>query len=304
MSNQLFHCLAEVSQSGYEWMMESGEPFLTPIDPRAERRRYDPLVETTALFREFADLSMSADSILGFANKYGSMRRFVASRRPEVLRKYGESRSEWFYRMNDMKIAVGLWDMVQSKDLDGLARHIQWVSRDRVVFDSSASFPLDEELKHLAWQGEYRGLVAGCEYGDLVEPARRIIWSHVAQNVNGEAFVGVESVPGVADMQLCVRIAGLNDALWIQFSQAIQGHKSYGQCGTCGKWWELHPDVARTNKRTCSNACRSKMHRRRQAEARKMFAEGIAIEEIADRLDTELSKVKIWINYRRRKPLV
>lgn len=302
MSNQLFDCMAEVSQSGYEWRMESGEPFLVPLDPRAERRRYDPLAETTALFREFADLSMSEDSILGFANMYGSMGRFLASHRPDILRKYGESRSQWFYKINEMKIAVGLWDMVQNKDSDGLARHIQWVSHDRVAFDSSAGFSLDEELAHLAWQREYRGLIAGCECGDLVEPARRIIWSCVAQNLGGDASVGIKSEPGVAEMQLCVRIAGLNDALWIQFAQAIQGNKSYGQCRTCGEWWELHPDVARTNKRTCSNACRSKVYRQRKTKARRMFADGIVINEIAERLDAEPSTVQKWISDRRRKP--
>jgi hypothetical protein len=84
-------------------------------------------------------------------------------------------------------------------------------------------------------------------------------------------------------------------ALWLQFAQAVAEDKDYRQCGECGSWFEVSPEVARTNRRFCSNACRSRLYRQRQARAKELFAEGKSLQEIAAELRSTVAVVKKWI---------
>lgn len=87
----------------------------------------------------------------------------------------------------------------------------------------------------------------------------------------------------------------LLDALWLQFADAVDRDKVFGQCQECGKWFEIAPDAARTHRRFCSNSCRGKAYRERQDKARQLFTVGKTFEEIADELDSDVATVRRWI---------
>ena len=87
----------------------------------------------------------------------------------------------------------------------------------------------------------------------------------------------------------------MSSAVWLQFADAVQNDRKYSRCKECGKWFEVAPDAARTNRRFCSNGCRSKAYRERQDRARRMFAEKKRIEQIAEELDSDVATVRRWI---------
>jgi hypothetical protein len=67
--------------------------------------------------------------------------------------------------------------------------------------------------------------------------------------------------------RLAFRVVGrtLLGDMWLQLALAIGGDKRFRQCPWDGRWWELHPDIARTNKVYCSDACKQAAYRQRKA---------------------------------------
>jgi hypothetical protein len=54
--------------------------------------------------------------------------------------------------------------------------------------------------------------------------------------------------------------------------------------------------VARSHRRFCSNACKTKAHRNKQDRARQLFTvEKKTFEEIAKELDSDVATVRRWI---------
>lgn len=56
-------------------------------------------------------------------------------------------------------------------------------------------------------------------------------------------------------------------ALWLQVVTAFTGTIRYRFCDGCGKIMTLHPDAGRSNRRTCTPACRTSAHRRKHRAA-------------------------------------
>jgi hypothetical protein len=64
----------------------------------------------------------------------------------------------------------------------------------------------------------------------------------------------------------------LLSALWLQFAIAISKQVRYRRCRGCNTFLTIHSDAYRTNRRTCSDACRQKVsrsRRRRKPSARR-----------------------------------
>lgn len=312
MSSELFELDVAVHVDGYCWIDAVAEtspdaqpePCLTPCVPFGEERHYDPLTDETGLFRQFAELDTSEKAILSFANQYGPMGKWISTvppgwRRTDwQSRRLGERLQDWCESIAYMRLAVSLWDKVRGDDQEGLSRHITWPSKDQLVFDSHPDLPVGQDAPWLSWRGIGKDeLELNCDHGDVVRPVRRIIAICIQENLGKNASVSVRSPADCPEeMQVCVRMMGLGDAVWFQFAQAVTGNRDYRRCRTCGKWYELHPDTARTNRRFCSDACRSKAYRHRKAEARRLFADGAPIEEIARRFDTKPTTVHAWIS--------
>ena len=85
-------------------------------------------------------------------------------------------------------------------------------------------------------------------------------------------------------------------AVWLQLADAVSNDRTFNRCRTCGKWFEVAPEVARSHRRFCSNACKTKAHRNKQDRARQLFTvEKMTFEEIADELDSDVATVRRWI---------
>jgi hypothetical protein len=83
--------------------------------------------------------------------------------------------------------------------------------------------------------------------------------------------------------------------LWLQFADAIATNRIFKQCGQCKKWFETTQSSARTDKLYCSQTCRVRAYRTRQAEARDLHALGSTVSELAERFGSEPKTIEAWL---------
>ena len=84
-------------------------------------------------------------------------------------------------------------------------------------------------------------------------------------------------------------------AMWLQYARSIDGNKNYRQCRQCGKWFEISLEANRPTRLFCKDACRYKFYRERIATAQELHLEGVSIEAITQRLETDTATVEGWI---------
>jgi hypothetical protein len=80
----------------------------------------------------------------------------------------------------------------------------------------------------------------------------------------------------------------------MQFANAVEGGKEYRQCDTCKTWFEVTAH-ARAGAKFCRNACRFRAYRMRQAKAGEFYSQGVAVDVIAERLNSDVETVKGWL---------
>jgi hypothetical protein len=64
----------------------------------------------------------------------------------------------------------------------------------------------------------------------------------------------------------------------------------------CQSSFEESPEIGRSNRKFCSNACRSKLYRKRQTRARVLHNSGRSLQAIASKLRTDMKTVKRWLS--------
>jgi hypothetical protein len=315
----------ELHEGGYEWVKTSTflpkelpekdvrlELFLTDAIPFGgagfRRWRYHPLRLYSGLFRAFAETDPSPEGIRGFANEYGllgvdpAMLIILPQTRTSDQSAVGtgESLDTWLEEICAMRQALSLWDMARIGDVKGLSRYIRWEGSKKVVYTStSEQQPKAKRASH-SWQllADQESLPAMMERfrpGDLIQPALYRVQHVINAHLKGRVSFQLLWENQRTQLGLYVVPHGLIGALWLQFSRAIDGNKEYRRCRECKTWFEVAPDTARTNKRFCTDACRFKAYRKRQAEARRLYAKGASLEQIAQQLGTHAKTVQGWV---------
>jgi hypothetical protein len=130
---------------------------------------------------------------------------------------------------------------------------------------------------------------------DVFEPTQAYLQTKFNHRLAGNVSVKVLFDTDHKQLRLAPVPKDLRAALWLQFAQAVEGQKTFRECKDCGAWFELSPEVARTNRKFCSNACRLRKYRQRQAQAQEMNARGMQVDRIARRLDTDAATVRGWL---------
>ncbi len=311
MADDVFQFLWDVRQSGYRWAemtpapdrmgdWEQYEPELFLMDAGGETviRRYDPLQEHSGLFREFADTSPTQEGILGFANKFGRLGGHAEEgillwitdqESPDGGR--GERLSTWAGQVQVMHETINLWDLAKAGDTDGLSRVIEWEGRDvvRRRLPHSPELPY-EIIADWAVSPEFLQLFRP---GDLVQPALVAIQRIINRSLGSSPRLLWDHKQGRLELRIVPD--SLIGAMWLQFARAVDGNKTYRRCAECRTWFAISPETARVTRTYCSNACRSKAYRKRQSEAERLHIEGVSIEDIARRLDSDIKTVSKWV---------
>ncbi len=272
-----------------------------------DMEQYNPLLEQKCLFRAFAETGMEPEDIIGFADEYGLMgfgrETAHAGSSPVYLRM--EPLESWRDEIRAMRKALRIWDMVQDEDGRGLDAFLsplmRWVEADMAAGEISANGVASRLLPNVD-PGELRWYRSHPESLNMYR----------AGNLAGTALLAVQAI---ANQHLERRISprilwddrhlngwslyfvpnNLIGALWLQLSQSITQEKDYRRCRQCDTWFEIDHYTARTNRYFCSNACRSKAYRDRQARARELRDKGMDYDEIAGQLGSDMETVRGWI---------
>ncbi len=281
------------------------------FDYRGPHRTVRPLLDSPALFREFAGLEVGdRDAILAFANKYGQLSfgtiffpreipeqlvshltkpevefliEYVTGRRPrESLDHVGvrpfPNRPNLFVHRAETE---SFWneaisDMKQAVRLWSSISEgdIAEITSIRSIFrPTKTSTP--EEL-----------IAFGFNY--LAEVVNRELWRRVQPDLVID--------PSALTPVLRFYPDDLLRAMWLQFAQAIAGNKTQRMC-VCGNWFEISAaDDGRTTRRMfCSDPCKSRDYRRRKALAESLHQSGATPEEIAASTGTDVSTIRQWL---------
>lgn len=304
------------SEQGYEWAegkfvtIESASkeehegPALLPLGE--PERTYVPAAD---LFLKFASLDPDDDGkILEFANSYGLLGDSPIWLFPKPSSKgvkttgiTGELRSHWQEHLRDMKAAVSLWEALQTEDTNLLSQCIHWRGDDRVdyVWPPSASLitPWSTHVT-IASKQTSSHLLERFKPGDVTLPARiylqEVVNKHLARLVAPRLLW---TIPDRKKMGLFIVPGSLIGSFWMHLAGAIAELRKFRTCEGCGQPMLVASEGSgfRTNRKTCSDACRVRLYARRKLEARRLRSEKLPVREIAKLLDTGVEQIKRWI---------
>jgi hypothetical protein len=307
----------DVSTSGYRWAhakraidpLQPPERALVPARSQVKPGALPAMREMdSSLFRIFADVQPDEGGILAFANKYGNLLEADLLPMEQDAPREGFRGSllrTWQEEITHMLRLVNLWDMLHHKDRDSLFKHIKWVPHETegvavyysydAVENTVEPDPKDIFITSTRKQPE---LITYFNKDPFSLPGWVFLWwaldLHVREVANQPPIIMVWD-PLTDRPVLSARPLTLLSAVWLQFALAVSSNRIFDRCRVCHKWFEVAPDVARSNRRFCSNACRSKAFRERQGRARQLHAANKSFDEIAKDLDSDVATVKRWI---------
>jgi hypothetical protein len=284
-----------IAVEGYKWEKEEPKPgpnsgssrqnptddevideeliYLVPVSWRF--RAYAPLEEFSGLFRTFAQTIPNEEGILDFANRHGNLGAELDARmkmedppEPPEECKTREEQEEWYVE------EAKNWRRVDS--LERWIKEIEQMQKCVNLWDKAQL----GEVRDRSMQ-DVQGIIN-------FELSSENVMVRFGQN-RKLGGLGLQVIP-----------KSLLGALWLQFALAVGGNKKYRACGTCGQWFELSPDIARTTKHFCSDACRSRAYRGRKERAQLLAAEGKSLKDIAEQLESEVKTVKGWLKQGRK----
>jgi hypothetical protein len=300
------------AENGYEWQAGHFRAFdLTPNrhDGPALVARGDAAIAykpESDLFLKFAGIEADSElEILKFASEYGLLggSPTIALELPKgesTKAITGELRSHWQNHLHDMKAAVSLWLAIRTEDTELLAKCIKWRSDRHITYawppssdwrtpwsiHATIASPLDTEL------------LKRFRPGDVVMPARIYLQKVVNTRLHEQVAPRILWIsPERTKMGLYIVPDSLIGFLWLQLATALAEFNKFQFCEACEKPMLVAPEGAgfRSNRKTCSNACRIKVYAGRKAEARRLREQKVSVREIAKRLDTGVEQVKRWI---------
>ncbi|MDB5309430.1 MAG: hypothetical protein JWO38_3632 [Gemmataceae bacterium] len=308
-----------VPADGFEWVKaispkEAGgtpQPALVAASDDGVADRVPPNTDPIPFLR-LADLKPAPEEIKRFADRHGNLTETDVIMVDRGGRPGRPARgcflSIWEYQISALQRVVGLWDLLRRDDTAGLGRYVRWVGTDgekAVVFTShpsgpDAGPPLGAERTRavIASSTQTPERLASFTAGEVIRPAwcyvRDVLDEHL-HHVADHLTVAVESDPVSGRPSMGLEAPTLLAAIWLQAAEAISADRTYNRCRACNSWFEVTTGAARSDREYCSNACRSRAYRERQAEARRMYTSGKTFEEIAAELESDAATVRAWI---------
>lgn len=249
---------------------DSGDAQSLPLD--------DP-----ALFRNFAALDPMSDHVVRFANTYGLLWES----------DLGVPFAEWEYEIRTMRFLLRIFDYVRER------KPIHLDCGHVVRFPSERPTPLFRELARYTRYADHHSVAIAYPARQARQPIQEAAHDFLVRAVNARLGVWCP-LPALnrqgKQAQLSLQPQTLLGALWLQFAIALAENKTYRQCVACGRYMEISPGANRADRRTCSNVCRNRELRRRQALARSMSARGKSIREIMKAIGSDSATIRGWVD--------
>jgi hypothetical protein len=311
-----------VTLGGHQWVEthlwnephENCRRFLTNGRPMGgagiQVRQYQPLLMFSGLFLTFAETQPTPDRIQGFADQFGLLGGDFAKQivlygqgsEDRGLVGIGEASGDWEMEILAMRQTVDLWEAARRGDVERLERHITWHEDGTAVrydshpdlkFDQLPGPPFHADRTTIAQEGDV--VFGHFARGDLMQPALQYVQSIINRRLQGRASPRLVWNTATGQRTLCIVPHGLIGALWLQLARAFERNAEFRRCAECGTWFEIARGRARADRLYCSHPCRTRVYRKRQAEAARLQAEGRPLEEIARELDSDPDTVRGWL---------
>lgn len=206
-------------------------------DVQAPLRSYR-LSDFPGLFLVLAHLPSSPKEILTFADSYGLLGFPPRQGGWIAPGQVGELVSVWYDRIRWLRMTTDIWNARRSRDTPAIQKIIQ----------------------------ERTGRTIS-ETDDLRVMAGRVLYEEIKQEAE---VLGHVRVSWDEDRKL-PRIAVITPTLWnallFQLVQAIDQEQAFRACTACGLWFPAGQGRGRSDKTTCSDACRARIYRQRQKAA-------------------------------------
>jgi hypothetical protein len=303
-------------------------------DSREKPRRYvepefdgflrvrEPLVERPGLFREFANLPLTEEGILSFADEWGQLltspdlgdeadeeesgeEGLITSATSSTWQQPGDTTDQWLNQIKTMNALVCVWDLILTGDEAGLAgvMKAERIGELETVGVDFTEVPYPHRpcfVNHEDMPGLHRRLRSG----HLREFAKLGLYDFVNRHFENQCspWIGPDRETGSPVIRLTPQ--NLQAALWLQFADAIAGEKHRRQCRQCKRYFEVsEPGEGRRSRRDkawCSDACRAAAYRERREEAVGLHRQGKTVHEIARQIGVEEKSVRAWIKPRRK----
>lgn len=304
----------------------SGERSPRHVEPEFDGsflRVREPLVERPGLFREFANLPLTEEGILSFADEWGQLltspdlgddadeqesgeEGLITAANSSSWLQPGDTTDQWFSQISTMKALVRVWDLIRSGDEAGLASVMKaerMGEMETVGVDfKEVPYPhLPCFVNHEDMPGLHRRLRSG----HLREFAKLGLYDFVNRNFENQCspWIGPDRETGEPVIRLTPQ--NLQAALWLQFADAIAGgERNRRQCRQCKRYFDVSEPGegrrSRSDKAWCSAACRAAAYRERREEAVKLHGQGKTVQEISRQIGVGEESVRTWIKPRRK----
>jgi hypothetical protein len=274
-----------------------------PVGGQESGKCFAETRELSGLFLHLAESPAHEDGIAAFFDRVRQQISATRSGVHSITLDHGLA--EWIAAATWMAVLVDLWRRVQTKDHKGLRQHVRWQTdqgnRRAVVYDCQredfpeANLPAGGVREVIATDLDHGDWLATLKGNDVVAPSLAFLARKITQFIGTE--VAARLLLEMSQKRLRVEVVPTTffAFLWLQFGRAIADDKEFVRCRTCQTWFERSTETARTNRRFCSNACRTKNYRRRRAEARRLHVAGVPVRQIAKQLDADVAAVRTWI---------
>ena len=278
-----FACWQPATRRGYCWKTVDGTRQLVQVDGAAFQK-YQPLKQFTGLFITFSNTEPTEAGVLKFANRFGSIRRTVGDAGPAIEGARGTGLDMWQVEIGHMKRCVTVWNALREEDWRTLHRELAGSSRQADLIDRAIS---------------------------TINLMRFVYESSILRSYNRETgqWAGIHAWDRQTKRPvLTLSFVDLLDAMRFQFALAVYNAKDFQACKACGSWFEINAglgrekgtDAGRAGKTLCSESCRIKFFRQRQALAQELHAKGWTLRQIARQLAKDGSRadvetIKTWL---------
>jgi endogenous inhibitor of DNA gyrase (YacG/DUF329 family) len=307
---------------GYQWRNVASRRVLVARHSGGRVVTYRPFSkEYSGLFRTFGALDRTPEGVLEFANRYGMLgypitRKFPAGSivdaslvMPSQIQAPGVPPTEWGALVNDYprETLSAIRAMSEAGQLDD-AFLLSMATLHQLAEAQSLRLQPDEFLgEEFQWNEPPR------DEGAWTWTSQSVIFARLVSGIDGNNSLLHQGLVNrgltrtaaphlewseterTFSLRLCPR--SLLGAMYLQIALASTHAQQFKKCPVCGKPIDVSRSSsgARADAVFCSQACKSKDYRTRQADARRLAAAGHRPSEIAKQVRSDERTVLKWI---------
>lgn len=303
---------------------------LCPNIPHGSRGEYHVrtynLLEKPGLYRYFSELSDNECDVINFSNKYGMLNQnehellsdwYKEINHFKFVLKIWDSR----FDTNSLKKFIKFDDVITVTSDDRtkyyfnhkpyVQNSVDKVYRDQygvaylMLIDPYIDLSTPDKITHLLEDQIFKtqhAVMIGIEKNNYQRAAQFFVqWSinnkleDVHCSVMWASMIDKTVKRKNNRLELLIEPKSLVSAIWLQFAQSLEGAPELIKCPVCGDYFRIVKGRNRKSRKTCSDACKSKLNRERKRITHEMYRKGASPNQISEEVGSSLNTINRWI---------